>query len=247
MISPEEAEACIPLVRRKRCPELHLLLYAAPVTRRMLHFNSLNYCAVPALARDFKAPSWLKLELGIIAGRLYFEYEEYEAIKEFLGIAEDGQFNLEDDRNDDGLESTSASQESERHIREKTDQLARHNLFTSRPISFMSQYLTALRKECDIAATPMAYVLSGKILTANHAFFAVRKVESIQRKLITTHQEAAAPKQEEAQGQGDDLDLLMAGEGAHIEVEESVSSDEEWYETQVEVAESEESKVETSW
>jgi hypothetical protein len=53
----------------------------------MLHFNNLDYCAIPALPKELKAPMWLTVELGFLAGRLYFEFDEYEAIMALLGMS----------------------------------------------------------------------------------------------------------------------------------------------------------------
>jgi hypothetical protein len=248
LISPEEVEACLPIIRRKRSPEVHLLLYAAPVTRRTLHFNNLDYCAVPALPRNFKAPTWLKVELGIIAGRLYFEYEEYEAIKTFMGVTDDDENTLGHGSESDEVDlPTSASEGSEVLVPGKRVKTNRDVLFTSRPVTFMNEYLTALRKECDITATPMAYVLSGKPLTANHSFFVARNVESVQKKLVTMQQELAEQKQEEDLGHGDDLELLMADQRIQSEAEDSDDSDEGWYETKVDLGEETRRKAGDVW
>lgn len=92
VISPEEADALIPMIRRfvhvKDTPssQTHLIVYSAPVTRRMLHFNNLDYHATPPLPRKTKVPTWLKIELGIFSGKLYFEWSEYQALLGYLGI-----------------------------------------------------------------------------------------------------------------------------------------------------------------
>lgn len=83
VVSPEEADALIPILRG--CiSEVHLIVYAAPVTRKMLHFNNLTYYAIPPLPASFEAPDWLKIELGIFSGRLYFDWNEYAAILEYV-------------------------------------------------------------------------------------------------------------------------------------------------------------------
>src|SRR5436190_13431489 len=84
VIIPEEAELLIPLVRDANAVLTHLLTYAGPVTRKMLHFNGLGYYAVPALPARWKPPTWLTIELGIFAGRLYFQFEEYCDICKYL-------------------------------------------------------------------------------------------------------------------------------------------------------------------
>jgi hypothetical protein len=215
----------------------------------MLHFNNLDYCAVPALPQDFKAPTWLKVELGVIAGRLYFDFEEYTTIKTFLGIADSDDNNDEDDVNSDNMAlNGSASKLSEANAQNAERKKIRNNLFTCRPISFMVELLAALRKECDIAATPMAYVLSGKPLTANHPFFVARKVENVQKNVLVMRQEAIEQKQEDDAGHVDDLELLMAGEGVQDEEEVAdCSEDEEWYKAQAEVEREKENKASDVW
>jgi hypothetical protein len=90
VISPEEADALLPSLRQHRKPpgasRTHLIVYSAPVTRRMLHFNDLNYHATPPLLPSTKVPLWLKIELGIFSGRLYFEWPEYEELLSYLGV-----------------------------------------------------------------------------------------------------------------------------------------------------------------
>lgn len=54
----------------------------------MLHFNKLDYFAVPNLPPEWEAPTGLTVELGFFAGRLYFEYKEYGNISQYLGSQE---------------------------------------------------------------------------------------------------------------------------------------------------------------
>ncbi|KAJ0427087.1 hypothetical protein BJY00DRAFT_320561 [Aspergillus carlsbadensis] len=77
---PEEAEALIPVMREHPSPDTHLIMYAAPWTKAMLHFNNLDYYALPSLPDGWRPPSWLPFEIGILGGRLYFEFSEYEGI-----------------------------------------------------------------------------------------------------------------------------------------------------------------------
>ena len=86
MINPEEAEAAIPIIRNIPKPVTHLLLYSAPVVRRMMHFNYLAYYALPSMPAEWRAPKWLRIELGLFAGRLYFDFEEYEDVTRSLGL-----------------------------------------------------------------------------------------------------------------------------------------------------------------
>jgi hypothetical protein len=68
---------------------VHLLVYAAPVTQRMLHFSQLDYHATPPLPTAFEAPTWLRTELGIISGRLYLEWDGYYTLLEYLSLDKD--------------------------------------------------------------------------------------------------------------------------------------------------------------
>ncbi|KAA6409640.1 MAG: hypothetical protein FRX48_06252 [Lasallia pustulata] len=85
IIIPEEAERLIPLIHLAKQPLTHLLMYAASVTRKMLQFNGLDYYAIPNLPSGWEAPMWLMIELGILAGRLYFEFKEYNSLCQYLG------------------------------------------------------------------------------------------------------------------------------------------------------------------
>jgi hypothetical protein len=168
IVSPEEADALIPLLRRYRGPKsqvgsTHLIVYSAPVTRRMLHFNGLTYHATPALPRNFKIPGWVKIELGIFAGRLYFSWEEYEELAAYLGVQT----------------STDTS---------KGLELVKREAFVKKPLTFrkylrtfnlhftnktilVHEWLAVLRKGADFEHTPMGFITTGKPLSADHPFF----------------------------------------------------------------------------
>ncbi|KAL7929432.1 hypothetical protein V8C35DRAFT_331665 [Trichoderma chlorosporum] len=79
VIIPEEAEDLIPKLRLARDEaKVHLIAYAAPITRSMVIFNQLRYYSLPPIPLDATFPTWLKVELGILAGRLYADYEEWK-------------------------------------------------------------------------------------------------------------------------------------------------------------------------
>jgi hypothetical protein len=87
LVSPEEANFLIPVLREcEHQTPAHLIVYSVPLTRRMLHFNNLNYYAIPSLPNGFKVPTRFKVELGIFAGRLYFAWNEYQDLLRYLGI-----------------------------------------------------------------------------------------------------------------------------------------------------------------
>lgn len=65
---PEEAELLIPLLQNAKDSPTYLLTYSAPVTRKMLHFNELNFYTIPSLPFGWEAPIWRKQ----IPGACYF-------------------------------------------------------------------------------------------------------------------------------------------------------------------------------
>ncbi|ORX94071.1 hypothetical protein BCR34DRAFT_608383 [Clohesyomyces aquaticus] len=149
IVSPEEANLLIPVLRMN--PETakgytHLIVYAAPATRRMLHFNSLDYYATPPLPDNFIIPTWVKIQLGIFAGRLYFEWDEYFEMLGYLGVktgtASDEEFQIVD-----------------------------HQAFAKKPLTFLHDWLAVRRKGQDFEHTPMGFVTTGKPLSKEHPFF----------------------------------------------------------------------------
>lgn len=70
VISPYEAEHLVEQVRASQ--HVHLLTYAAPVTRKMLHFDNLNFYSIPELPENWVAPSWL-VNFGIIRWSSLFQ------------------------------------------------------------------------------------------------------------------------------------------------------------------------------
>ena len=148
IIIPEEAEDMIPLIRSLKQAPTHLLMYAAPVTRKMVHLSELSYYSVPALPRDWTAPTSLKIEIAILAGALYFPYEDYAPLCAYLGI--------ETTSNRDKATRPSSAQD---------------QTFTAKPLAFLQDWLAVRRKGQDFTHTPMGWVCQGKKLAANHPFF----------------------------------------------------------------------------
>src|SRR5436853_6400315 len=88
IVIPEEAELLISVLRECNQCCTYLLTYTVSVTRKMLHFNDLIYYAIPPLPDGWKALTWLIIKLGILSGRLYFEFEEYAALRKYLGFSD---------------------------------------------------------------------------------------------------------------------------------------------------------------
>ncbi|KAF2186028.1 hypothetical protein K469DRAFT_664515 [Zopfia rhizophila CBS 207.26] len=205
VIIPEEANLLIPILRQELA-DTHLILYSAPVTRRMLHFNSLDFYAIPPLPAGFKAPTWLTIELGILSGRLYFEWEEYGEMLRFLGINSDDRMS--------GLDDEIQSAKLER--------------FTKNPLTFLHEWLAVRRKGQDFEHTPMGFVTTGKILSAEHPFF--RTSSSIERersskKLFAKSQKLRNEVAEESDDDGYESEEFYNLNEDHIDADEDEDID----------------------
>lgn len=91
VIIPEEVELLIPKLRLAQDEtKIHLIAYAAPITRAMVSFNQLRYYSLPPIPLNVKFPAWLKVELGILAGRLYTDYEEWKLMGDYIRGSQSG-------------------------------------------------------------------------------------------------------------------------------------------------------------
>ncbi|KAF2494893.1 hypothetical protein BU16DRAFT_590135 [Lophium mytilinum] len=178
IISPEECEICIALIRDMAEPPTHLLNYAAPVTRKMLRFNDLRFYAIPELPRQWKAPGWLKIELGIIAGRLYFDWDEHSKLLQYLGAAVDE----EDEELENSYTHLPSSDISDGDAKDDDlrlrEQQKGQKRFSSNPLAFLHEWLTVRRKGQDFEQTPLGHIVQGKSLTSAHSFFQVGSTAS---------------------------------------------------------------------
>jgi len=167
IVIPEEAEAIIPILREAAPPAAtYLMTYSAPVTRKMMKFNDLTHYTIPPLPQDWTAPQWLRIELGLFAGRLYFEWDEYEPLCKFIGI--DPTSNAVEDF-DSAVELTESDTEAS-----ETNELAQSSRaprLTKRPLTFLQEWLAVRRRGQDFVYTPMGFITHGKGLHENHPFF----------------------------------------------------------------------------
>lgn len=142
---PEEVELIIQLLRLMESSAVHLISYAAPITRNMFHFCRLDYYALPCLSQHHAFPAWLSIELGILGGRLYFTFAEYEPLRKHLhALAMPSLYNKGS----------------------KQELLSTSSLF-----AFLLDWLSIRRKSQDITLTPMGYLCMGKALHEMHPFF----------------------------------------------------------------------------
>ncbi|KAF2149050.1 hypothetical protein K461DRAFT_324482 [Myriangium duriaei CBS 260.36] len=95
IVIPEEAEHLLSMmVAGQRASGVHMIPYAAPVTRAMRRYSSLRYFALPSLDPEYRFPTWLPIEVGILAGRMVFEAEELEPLKRYLVTTPTGKSRL---------------------------------------------------------------------------------------------------------------------------------------------------------
>ncbi|KAL5325012.1 hypothetical protein ACEPPN_006134 [Leptodophora sp. 'Broadleaf-Isolate-01'] len=154
IVISEEAELLIPMIRTARKPMVHLITYAAPVTKNMLHFNELSYYVVPRLPNGYTAPDWLSIELGIFAGRLYINFPECAPLTNYLQLA---------------VKTGTKSPQS------RTERVG---MSIKNPADFLLEWLTVCRKGQDIMHTPMGYICQGRPLHESHPFFAARSTDA---------------------------------------------------------------------
>lgn len=181
VVIPEEAEIIIPLLRETSDNGVYLITYSAPLTRAMIHFNDFSYYSIPPLPTAWKAPDWLKMELGILAGRVYFEFDEYSNICDFL---EDGSDKKRTRSVSDTLEDGSlgfdecmTDEDDEQDIEPgqivENDKTAADS--AKNPMLFLQEWLALRRRGQDFTHTPMGYICQGKVLDADHPFFSKRE------------------------------------------------------------------------
>lgn len=158
VIIPEEAELLIPLIRRSgQTAQVHLITYAAPVTKAMLNnFNDLRFYSLPSLPVGYKMPDWFSIELGIFAGRLYVTQEECSLIAEYLQVPSN-------DKQDGNITKAVAER-----------------IFSRNPLAFLSEWLPLRRQVSEVMQTPMGYIIQGRMqaLRPDHAFFVSRVADS---------------------------------------------------------------------
>lgn len=174
MIIPEEVEHVIALIGDNKESLTNLITYAAPVTRKMLQFNKLGYYAIPAMPAGWEPPAWLTIELGIIAGRLYFDFAEYSDLRKYLGFREKvakSKEKLEDSVDPMELQETDRGAEDPADEEEIVASTREGLSFTAKPLAFIQDWLAVRRKGQDFKHTPMGYICQDKELTADHPFY----------------------------------------------------------------------------
>ena len=88
VISPYEANELLPIIRK--CQKVRLHIYAPRVTASMRSFSDLAFYTIPASespVREWTAPAYLRIELNLFAGQLYFDSkEQYQRVCALLAL-----------------------------------------------------------------------------------------------------------------------------------------------------------------
>ena len=125
--------------------------YAAPVAKAMKPFNDVTYLAIPAWPKtQILPPAWLGVEVGLLAGHLYFDYAHYKFLLTWLGIS-------------DPVIPTSTVEESPSAVTS--------GFSIEQPLGFLQEWMTFRRHSADILHTPMGFVCQRKLLSEDHFFF----------------------------------------------------------------------------
>ncbi|KAI5921758.1 hypothetical protein F4810DRAFT_712186 [Camillea tinctor] len=149
VVIPEEAEAIIPEIRSLRDKAaIHLIAYASPVTKAMLPFNKFSYYSLPQLPAGYVFPEWFRVELGILAGRLYVDYEEWDAVSKFL-------------RQPVPAANGSAPVSTRTGISSR---------FADDATGFVMEWLALRRRTQNLLQTPMGYICTGRSPEVGHSF-----------------------------------------------------------------------------
>jgi hypothetical protein len=140
----EELDAMLPQIREQN--RVHLLLYAAPVTKSMLPFSRLAFYSMPSLPKGVVIPDWLILELSIFAGGLYLDYTYCCSLIKLLDVSEH-----------QGTENMNPN---------------KANVPLSKdPVHFLTEWLANRRSGQEVTHTPLGYVCQGRPLRPEHPFF----------------------------------------------------------------------------
>lgn len=166
IISPFEAENLLDIVRDSEF--VHLILYAAAVTRKKLKFDTLSFYAMPPLPSDWAAPRQIVRDLGLFAGRLYFNFDEYAPLCAYLRVPA-----WPSPPHNQEVESASTAMDLDYPESEDPEPSPRMPTpFSINAVALMLSWTSIRRKGVDFTQTPMGYICQSKKLKANHVFFA---------------------------------------------------------------------------
>jgi hypothetical protein len=149
----------------------------------MLHFNNLRYYTIPEMSPGWEPPLWLVVEVGLFAGRLYFDFEELEHIRIMFALGDHASgtpATLDGAMDDLSLEpeivtASSSPEESADDVwrgdRSTIGEDRAGRVKTTKMLSFLHAWLSMRSRDQDFTHTPMGYICAHKALTKDHSFF----------------------------------------------------------------------------
>lgn len=189
IIIPEEAELLLPKLRRIKTPITFLLTYTAPLTRSLLEVGNLAYYPVPTPKKELAIPSWLEMEIGLMAGRLYLPYDQYKQLRSYF----------EDDE-EAGHLATPDDRRRRKHI------LPNFGTIDPRSLAeFLTEWLAHRSRSSEIIHTPMGYLIQNRDLPENHPFFISKdKSRAEDTRSLVAHEDSVKNTRPSEARDGDD-------------------------------------------
>lgn len=185
----------------------------------LFHFKDLRYYAIPALPKDWIAPTWLSVQLCVFSGGLYFEFSQYKYLCDFLGFEGD---KIMEESQEDYLEEEFQMIDGVPDVNDNAKTQKSVGL-TSRPLTFLQEWLSVRRKGQDFAHSPMGYVCQGKPLNESHPFFNKNEpgvnTKSIQpdRRGVSTSKGFSMDNTSDDENNDDWADMIDDDKGVQIE------------------------------
>ncbi|KAM0229983.1 hypothetical protein ACHAPO_009535 [Fusarium lateritium] len=175
IVIPEEAELLLPKLRRIQTPTTFLLTYKTPLTRSLLEVGDLAYYPVPTPKKELMIPSWLSIEIGLLAGRLYLPYDQYTQLRSCL----------------EGDERAEPSVAADDVLRNRKHILPNFGIMNAKPLAkFLTEWLAHRSRSSDIMHTPMGYLIQNRDLPENHPFFTSKpKSRAMETRPLTSREE----------------------------------------------------------
>ncbi|KAJ4252346.1 hypothetical protein NW762_010944 [Fusarium torreyae] len=196
IIIPEEAELLLPRLRRLQTPTTFLLTYTSPFTRSLLEVGTLSYFPVPTPNKRLAIPSWLSIEIGLMAGRFYLPYDEYTQLRICLEVSERAEPSA----------TTDDVHRSRKHI------LPNFGIINAQSFSkFLTEWISYRSRSSDIMHTPMGYLIENRDLPETHPFFTSRpKSRAMETSSLAAH--GVPIKRAEAQDSNDESEWSDSGD-----------------------------------
>ncbi|KAI9803787.1 MAG: hypothetical protein M1825_001667 [Sarcosagium campestre] len=158
VLSPHEANALLPIIRRKSHPRVTLHVYSPRVVKTCSSLEDLAFCAIPALSAPLPHPRALISQLNLFAGQLYIQtYSDYLEICAMLGI-----YSVPPP---DGIHINCDGFVAPHHRPRYDAAMAERCRFTRSPVAFLKQVMALRRKGQEFGLSHIGRILDGGMLT----------------------------------------------------------------------------------